>query len=1267
MVTVEARLLGPVTLAVDGVAMRAGGANGRALLAALLLTPGQPVDVEQLVLDIWGDDASMNARAQLHSLVSRLRGELRTIGAPLTVTRHARLESYALDITPDAVDATRFRALTAEAGEVLAEGRPGPASALLQRALDCWSGPALGGVRTHGRLETERRRLEELRLEALALRIDAHLRDGRAETVLPELRALVAEFPEHERFRAQLEEALEESGRAAQAWGLRQGQPGGRPAEEAGPAAGEPVTRSAAPAVRVAPAPSAQEEPRISLLGQVQAWRGTTSLSLGSPQQQAVLAMLAAQLGQPVSTEELVEGLWGDRPPPQAVAALRTYVSRLRSVLEPVREVRRPPSRLVSRNDGYVLRLPRQSVDLHVFEDGLAEARSTRAAGDHAGAVREATAALGLWEGRPFVGLPGPRIDALRLRLLESWVAGQELRFESQLALGAGAEIVAELTELAGEHPLRERLRELLMVALYRAGRQAEALGVYADTRKLLIDELGVEPGAGLAAVHSRVLAADPSLLADPASGPLRPESEALQPPPPPAQLPASVADFTGRADLLASLTDALRRGSGLAVWVHVLCGIGGVGKTTLAVHAAHDVRADFPDGQLFADLRGAGSSPADPTAVLGDFLYALGVHEPPDSHEQRAALYRSLLAGRRVLVVLDNARDADQVQPLIPGVPGSAVLVTSRSRLSEVFGASFWDVEEMTPEEALALFAAIVGEARVAAEPESTLAVVSSCGLLPLAVRIAAARLASRPRWSVADLARRLADQRRRLAELQLGNLAVETTLGLGYGQLAPEEARAFRLFSLTNSPDLPLFAASALLDLPEESAEALAESLTEANLLDSHAPGRYRFHDLLRLYAQRQNERIGDADEQEAALRRLLDLLLATACAAVRELELDDELPDPLYGPPVPPLALAGGSRGVRDWLIAERPLILGAVDAACSGNGPVLPAVELVVALHELLEDWGPTQQLRAVLERVVQHESDPALLARIRYVQGDLCAWAGQFREAEVAYRQSLDHLGPEDGTRLRAIVSLRLAVVLSTTDRSGDVLPLFQEALEISRSAGAAVIETRILANMARAYVRSGQPGAGIRSARAAVEAARATGSAVALAHALYQLGVSLATIGAPGEAVDCLREALMLYRSQQIQIWEGYSLARLAAALLAVDRTPEAAEAAAEALALAEGLDAAYCQGLAGAALGEALLRLDRPTEGLARLEEAHDVFARLGVPEAAAVRELVQRAQGPAGFQPIGPAKEFALRAGSAEGEVPGALERRQPVGEEG
>ncbi|MFD0349015.1 BTAD domain-containing putative transcriptional regulator [Kitasatospora aburaviensis] len=675
---------------------------------------------------------------------------------------------------------------------------------------------------------------------------------------------------------------------------------------------------------------------RFQVLGPVQAWLDGKPLALGSPQQQAVLTTLLLHAGRPVTTQDLVDGLWGDRPPAQAVAALRTYVSRLRSVIEPRREVRAPAELLVSVADGYALHVPRDAVDVTVFEKLAAEAATARAAGEVQDAHELLLQALGLFSGRPLTGVPGPYAEVQRLRLSERQIAVAEERCTAALDIGLHAEVVGELNSLTAEHPLRERLRELLMLALYRCGRQAEALGVYTDTRKLLIDELGVEPGAGLSAMHARILAADPSLALPLATtaGPVREEGPAT--PPPPAQLPADVSDFSGRTGLVADLSSVLMNATGQAVVVTSLAGIGGVGKTTLAVHVAHRVRAEFPDGQLYVDLRGAGASPADPATVLGDFLHSLGVTENPDSLEQRAALYRSLLASRRMLILLDNARDAEQIRPLIPGVSSCAVLATSRSRLAGIPGAQLFDVEELTPAEALALFSAIVGEDRVAAEPEAAMAVVTSCGFLPLAVRIAAARLASRPRWSVSDLARRLADQRRRLDELQLGNLAVETTIGLGYGQLSVAEARAFRLLALIDAPDVPLAAAAALLDVDEDTAEELAEALVEANMLECFTPGRYRYHDLLRLYAQRRNERIGDAETQQLAVQRLLNLLVPTVYSAAQTIEPDDSLPELLGTLTSAGLSLHT-SQSARDWLRTEGALLLSAIEAALEGPAP------------------------------------------------------------------------------------------------------------------------------------------------------------------------------------------------------------------------------------------------------------------------------------------------------------------------------------------
>ncbi|MCC9310798.1 tetratricopeptide repeat protein [Kitasatospora sp. RB6PN24] len=966
---------------------------------------------------------------------------------------------------------------------------------------------------------------------------------------------------------------------------------------------------------------------RFQVLGPVQAWRDGQSLALGSPQQQAVLSTLLLHRGRPVTTQELVDGLWGDRPPPQAVAALRTYISRLRTVIEPGREARTPARLLVSVRDGYALHIPDESLDLAVFESLLAEAALGRQEGSLEKAHQLLNSAVALWSGQPLAGLPGPYADAQRQSLIELHIAAREERCAVALEIGLHAEIVSELNHLTSEHPLRERLRELLMLALYRGGRQADALNVYSATRKLLIDELGVEPGAGLAAMHSRILSADPTLMNSlgesriPVS-----DSAAVATPTPPAQLPADVSDFSGRTALVSDLRALLQGASGQAVVVTSLAGIGGVGKTTLAVHVAHSVRSEFPDGQLYVDLRGVSATPADPAVVLGDFLFALGTTEPPESFEQRVALYRSTLADRRMLIMLDNAHDVQQVTPLIPGVAGCAVLVTSRSRLAGIPGAHLFDVEELTPEEALQLFGAIAGQHRVEAEPDAAMAVVTSCGFLPLAVRIAAARLASRPRWTVADLARRLADQRRRLDELQLGNLAVETTLGLGYGQLSPAEARAFRLLALVDCPDLPLSAVAALLGTSEDEAEEIAEALVEANMLECFTPGRYRYHDLLRLFAQKQREKFPDLAGTQAALLRLLALLVSTVRNAAQVLEPDD-LPIELLQPSLHPGERLSSADSARAWLRTELALMLSAIDGSFEGSPELLrTAVDLLMTLNTLVEEPNHAARIRRTLaaaNSAAAECSDNAALARVRYSLAFFAYMTGDYKEAEQSFRECLALLDDETHG-IRSAASSALGTVL-TASRPAEALPFLTDARDLSNALAANGSSARIQGNIARVHLMLGQEGAAVDSARAAVILARESGTAPALADTLYQLGVVLRATGSPAEAAQHLGEAYRLYQGQQQRLREGLSLARLADCLLADQQVAEAAAAAEEALKIAQELDsAAYCQGLANAALGEALLRLGHPSRGLACLTEAYEVFTRLGVPEGQAVRVLI-------------------------------------------
>ncbi len=622
--------------------------------------------------------------------------------------------------------------------------------------------------------------------------------------------------------------------------------PAASPPRPASPAA-ELVAPLAAPAQVQAP------ELRFSLLGPVRAWRGAEQLPTGSPQQRALLAALLLRQGRTATAAELIDALWGEDPPSQALAAVRTYAARLRKVLG--------AGVLVSESGGYAVRSPGEgALDLVVAQDLAAEAEKARAAGALDQARKLMRQTLELWDGEALAGVPGPYAETQRVRLEEWRLQLLESRLDMDLEQGSHAEAISELTALTAAHPLRERLRELLMLALYRSGRQAEALAVYADTRRLLADELGVDPRPGLQDLQQRILQADPN-LAEPSAPVHKPGAVPVRP----AQLPATVPDFTGRTTVVHEVRNVLASAAGSehrVMVVAALAGIAGVGKTTLAVHVAHQVRPDFPDGQLYVDLQGAGPRPADPEAILGSFLRALGVADSaiPPSLQERAALYRSLLDGRRVLVVLDNAQDAAQVRPLLPGAEGCAALVTSQARMTGLVGAHLADLDVMSPQEALSLFTKIVGAHRVGAESEAALDVVRACGFLPLAIRIAAARLASRRTWTVSVLAAKLADERHRLDELQAGDLAVKASFELGFAQLEPAQARAFRLLGLADSPDISLDAAISLLDCGADEAEDLLEDLTDAGLITPREPGRYQLHDLAWLYARTVNGSHGD-----------------------------------------------------------------------------------------------------------------------------------------------------------------------------------------------------------------------------------------------------------------------------------------------------------------------------------------------------------------------------------------------------------------------
>ncbi|MFD7955046.1 BTAD domain-containing putative transcriptional regulator [Streptomyces ardesiacus] len=961
---------------------------------------------------------------------------------------------------------------------------------------------------------------------------------------------------------------------------------------------------------------------RFGVLGPVRAWRGEEALATGSPQQRALLAALLLREGRTATAAELIDALWGDRPPSQALAAVRTYASRLRKVLD--------PGVLASESGGYAVRgLTEGALDLARAQDLAAEAEKARSSGDLCHARDLLRRALALWDGEALAGVPGPYADTQRARLGEWRLQLLETRLDMDLEQGCHAESVSELTALTAAHPLRERLRELLMLALYRSGRQAEALAVYADTRRLLADELGVDPRPGLQELQQRVLRADPELAEPPA-----PAEQTVTPRVRPAQLPASVPDFTGRASFVRELSDVLSSASegaatGRVMAVSALAGIGGVGKTTLAVHVAHQARAAFPDGQLYVDLQGAGARPAEPETVLGSFLRALGTADSavPDSLEERAALYRSVLDGRRVLVLLDNARDAAQVRPLLPGTEGCAALVTARVRMVDLAGAHLVDLDVMAPEEALALFTRVVGEERVASEREAALDVVGACGFLPLAIRIAASRLAARRTWTVSVLAAKLADERRRLDELQAGDLAVEATFELGYGQLEPAQARAFRLLGLADGPDISLAAAAAVLDLPAQDTEDLLECLVDTSLLESAAPGRYRFHDLVRLYARACAERDEQPPgERAAALSRLLDFYLATAAQVYAIERPGDRLVDGLEPTEYPGLAFTEGSAAL-DWLYTEAAPLLACVRQS-AGTSRLRRAVDLLWAAKDLTESGANSHQYettaRAMCEATAA-AADTRAEGRARTVLSDVLLVSGRIRDAEEEARLAMRLAGSVGDSAAVSWVANNRGLVRLHQRRFAEGKGFFDRAITGFRATDNRAGEASALSNLSRAQLGMGNVAAAVDIARQGLAVYAELGRTMRLANGHFAVGVALTRAGRHEEALGEFAEALDIFGDHRQRLWQGATNFRLAEVHLDAGRPSAAAQYAEQALALGC-IGGDRMRGSVLALLGRALSALGQADRARACWREALSLYEQHDAQEAGEVRALLAR-----------------------------------------
>lgn len=602
------------------------------------------------------------------------------------------------------------------------------------------------------------------------------------------------------------------------------------------------------------------------LLGPIEVRCGDGTIALGGAKPRALLAALVLEHGHVVSANRLVDVVWPQDPPGSARALIQTYVSSLRKsfAAHGFSEIidTRPP--------GYMVRLDSGTVDVDLFTDLVERARTAGKAGDDAKSAMFLREALMLWRGPALSDLEATPLGPDARRLDELRLAALEESFDVELRLGR-LEHVAELTGLVSRHPTNERLRGQLMTTLFRLGRQADALACYREGREALVEELGVEPGPELAALHAAILRG--SLLPHETALPV---TLAAAPEVVPAQIPPAPPDFTGRATEMAQLVDGLRNPF---PGVHIVTGQGGSGKSTLATLAAHRLAPSFPDGQLYAELRGMSDAPAIAAEVLAGFLRALGFDPAhlPDSAQERTELFRSMVAGRRMLVLLDDAANEQQVRPLLPGGQGCGVLITSRDRLPGLSGAALTELDMLTDAEALELLGHVAGADRVATETEAAQRILRVCENLPLAIRVVGARLAARRKLPLGLLAARLADERQRLDELSAGDLAVRTSIGLSYRALAERAKMTLRRMAFIGLPEFSAPIVARLLETSESEAERCLELLVDAQLTTFTGPDpmgvlRYRLHDLVRLYARERAEQEEQAEALHVCVARVI-----------------------------------------------------------------------------------------------------------------------------------------------------------------------------------------------------------------------------------------------------------------------------------------------------------------------------------------------------------------------------------------------------------
>lgn len=825
-------------------------------------------------------------------------------------------------------------------------------------------------------------------------------------------------------------------------------------------------------------------------------------IELSSAKQRLLLALLVYRQSQPLSADRLLDLLWHGEPPRTARTNLQVYVHRLRQVLGDHRIQHGP--------DGYRLVAEPGEIDAVLFEDHAAGGRHHEA--------------LDLWQGDAYAGFE--EVDVLRdeaSRLAELRLLSLEERLETDLEGGQHARVVAELQALVMGHPLRERLRGQLMLALYRCGRAAEAAEVYRTGRAAMVEELGLEPGPGLRRLEQAILSGDPSL-----------ELVGVVAP---AELPAAARWFTGRQDQLARITALLsERAADGSVPIVAIDGPGGIGKSALAVKVAHQVVGQFPDAQLYVNLRAAtpGAEPLRPGDVLARFLRALGRPDPPDDLDEAAAAFRSLTAGKRMLVVLDDARDAAQVRPLLPGGSGAAVLVTSRTALAALDGATAERLDVLAEPDAVELLARLAGPDRVRDQYSDAVRIVRLCAGLPLAVRIAGARLMAQPDWPLSALADRLSDNRERLDELQHADLAVRASFAVGHDTLPANDARLLELIGWLGLPDLTGPVAAAMTDQAETAVRRSLDRLTEAQLVQETGD-RYTVHDLIRLFAREQAEARMTGTERAAAFRRVLHWYVGTARAAVQLLE-----PWAAFrwrvGISSDALEAAGiefdDSEQVARWTDAEHRNVLMITDLALRVGGPeIATAAGLAAVASKLLVRSDRVMAAARISSAVLEHAGGEAALAAQAAVDlGVAYQLANRHaRGADYLRRGAEAWAALDDRSGLAgALTSLGAGLIVS-----GD---LDEARVELNRAAalhkelGETHGENRVLSNLGTLAFEQGRYADALAAYERRAEIGAAEGDLVGHGIALENIATTLEQLGEYQRSLDAYRSALEVHR-----------------------------------------------------------------------------------------------------------------------------------------